>query len=299
MGRCWGRYRIFFTTEDTEGTEKVWFEGVGCEVSGIGAMLGLVQDFFHHRGTEGTEIFYGGRVPIRGQWEWRFVGGGRVFFTTEAQRAPRFLVRGRGFEVSGYVALLGEVQDFFTTKTQRAQRFLWWEGVDSSVANLVEIAHCWGWYRFFFTTEDTEGTEIFVEKASIRGQWDWRDVRVGTGFFTTEAQRSQRFFVVGRRRFEVSGNGALLGVVGGFFTTEDTEGTEIFMVGRRRFERGEPGGDCALSRVVQLFFTTEAQRAPRFFMVGGRGFEVSGNCALLGVGGFFSPPRHRGHRDFW
>ena len=330
MGRCWGRYRIFSPQRHKEHKD---FYGRSARIRGQWELrfVGGGTGFFHHRGTEGTEIFYGGRARIRGQWELRFVGGGRffftteaqraprffmvegadsrsvgmalcrggrVFFTTEAQRAPRFLVRGRGFEVSGYVALLGEVQDFFTTKTQRAQRFLWWEGVDSSVANLVEIAHCWGWYRFFFTTEDTEGTEIFVEKASIRGQWDWRDVRVGTGFFTTEAQRSQRFFVVGRRRFEVSGNGALLGVVGGFFTTEDTEGTEIFMVGRRRFERGEPGGDCALSRVVQLFFTTEAQRAPRFFMVGGRGFEVSGNCALLGVGGFFSPPRHRGHRDF-
>ncbi len=51
-------------------------------------------------------------------------------------------------------------------------------------------------------------------------------------FFTTEAQRAQRFFVVEWRGFEVSGNGAMLGLVGVFFHHRGTEGTEIFCGGK-------------------------------------------------------------------
>ena len=166
-GAMLGLVQGFFHHRDTEGTEIFMVGWRGFEVSGNGAMSGLVGVFFHHRGTEGTEIFYGGVARIRGQWEWRDVGVGRGLFSPQ--------------------------------KTQRAQRFLWWEGADS---RSVGMALCRGWYRFFFTTE---------------------------------AQRAQRFFVVGRRRLErgeSGGNGALLGLVGGFVTTEDTKSTEIFYGGK-------------------------------------------------------------------
>ena len=81
----------------------LWWGGADwSEVSGNGAMLGLVGVFFHHRGTEGTEIFYGGVARIRGQWEWRFVGGGTGFFSPQRHRGHRDFLwwGGVGFEVS-------------------------------------------------------------------------------------------------------------------------------------------------------------------------------------------------------
>ena len=222
--------------------------------------------FFHHRGTEGTEIF-GKRARIRGQWVCGVVGGGTGFFHHKDTKSTKiFMVGRRRFErgePGGDCALLGMVQVFFHHRGHRGHRDFCREGVDS---RSVGLARCSGWYRFFHH-RGTEVSEIFCGgKAPIRGQWEWRFVGGGRGFFHHRGHRGHRDFYGGKASIRM---------------------------------RGEPGGDCALSRVVQLFFTTEAQRAPRFFMVGGRGFEVSGNCALLGVGGFFSPPRHRGHRDFW
>ena len=164
MARCWGWYRIFspqrhrghrdfyggrarirgqwewrfvgggtgfFSPQRHRGhRDFLWWGGADSRSVENGAMLGLVGGFFHHRGTEGTEIFYGGVARIRGQWEWRDVGVVGGFFTTEAQRAQRFLVGWRGFEVSGNGAL-----------------------------GLVGV---------FFHHRGTEGTEIFGGKASIR-----------------------------------------------------------------------------------------------------------------------------------
>ena len=275
---------------------------------------GLKREKFHYRIS--TCSLWPGSDEYRGVG--RFAGPSTGFLPPRTPRAPRVLVGGRGFEVSGNGAMMGLVQDFFTTEAPRAQRFLWWEGADS---RSVGMALCRGWYRFCFTTEAQRAQRFFVvgrrrlERSEPGGDCALSGV-VG-GFFTTEAQRAQRFFMVGWRGFEVSGNGAMLGLVGVFFHHRDTEGTEIFyggvarirgqwewrdvgvgrglfspqrhrghrdfMVGKRRLERGESGGNGALLGLVGGFFTTEAQRAQRFFMVGKRRFERSepgGDCAL-------------------
>ena len=140
------------------------------------------------------------------------------------------------------------------------------------------------------------GHRDFGRRARIRGQWEWRDDGVGTGFFSPpRTQRAQRF-LVRARRFEGSGNGALSGLVQVFFHHRGTEGTEIFYGGVARIRGQWEWRDVGVGRGL---FSPQRHRGHRDFMVGWRGFEVSGNGALSGVRGLFSPQRHRGHRDFW
>ena len=162
------------------------------------------------------------------------------------------MVGWRGFEVSGNGAMMGLVQDFFTTEAQRAQRFLWWEGADS---RSVGMALCRGWYRFFFTTEAQRAQRFFVvgRRRLERGESGGNGALSGVvgGFFTTKAQRAQRFFMVGWRGFEVSGNCAMMGLVQELFTTEAQRAQRFFRVRARRFEGS---GNGTLSGVEGAFF---------------------------------------------
>ena len=150
-------------------------------------------------------------------------GPAQVFYHRGHRGHREFWWEGADSRSVGMARCWGWYRVFFTTKTQRAQRFLWWEGADS---RSVGMALCRGWYRFFFTTEaqraqrffvvgrrrlergesggngallglvggcftteDTEGTEIFGKSAPIRGQWEWRIVGGGRCFFSP--QRTQ------------------------------------------------------------------------------------------------------------
>ena len=258
-----GMVQVFFHHRGHRGHRDFCREGVDSRSVGLARCSGWYR-FFHHRGTEVTEIFCGGKAPIRGQWEWRFVGGGRGFFHHRGHRGHR---------------------DFYGGKASIRAWRTWWRL--RIVAGGTVVFHHRG----------TEGTEIFYGgRARIRGQWELRFVGGGRFFFTTEAQRAQRF-LVRARRFEGSGYGALLGVVGFFhhrgtegteifgksapirgqwvwgavgggtvfFHHKDTKSTKIFMVGRRRFERGESGGNGALSRVVNLVAIAHCRGRYRFF----------------------------------
>ena len=168
--------------------------GRGFEVSGNGALSGVVQVFFHHRGTEdteGTESFGGGGRGFEVSGNGAMLGLVQVFFTTEAQRAQRFFMVGvariRGqWEWRG----LGLVGVFFHHRDTEGTEILWWGGADS---RSVGMARCWGWYRIFSPQRHRQ--RFYGGVARIRGQWEWRDVGVGTGFFSPQRHRGHRDFL--------------------------------------------------------------------------------------------------------
>ena len=83
-GALSGMVQVFFTTEVHRGHREI-LVGSHADSSVVGTwrFVGVRTGFFHHRGTEGTKIFYGGKARIRIVMELRVFGEGTGFLTTE------------------------------------------------------------------------------------------------------------------------------------------------------------------------------------------------------------------------